>query len=240
MLESGDVYKDLLKVAHRETIRVKFAEAQDEDIEVRGRLSNGMMVRGILVDLVGDTATIKGKNGRSWTVPFDTVQDVNEVDAAKEKNIREEQKALRPYYLSIDPIEFDDEGTVAKFLGYLVGPGKVHLSLEAPLKYRDVAVEQYRELTGDTIAPETGLFNIASGDKWSLEAAIRFVPTDDIPPVFAELQKERPGLISRIQLFWSLVKLGFTLTRYQNPDKIRESLPPMQWKFFDEGLTQLV
>jgi hypothetical protein len=239
MLESGNVYNDLLKVANKENLKVKLAEAQDEDIEVRGRLPNGAMVRGVLVDLVDDAAIIKDERGRSWTVPFDTVQDVNEVDAAKEKNIREEQKALRPYYLSIDPIEFDDEGTVAKFLGYLVGPGKVHLSLEAPLKYRDVAVEQYRELTGDTIAPETGLFNIASGDKWSLEAAIRFVPTD-IPPVFAELQKERPGLISRIQLFWSLVKLGFTLTRYQNPDKIRESLPPMQWKFFDEGLTQLV
>jgi hypothetical protein len=236
MLESGDVINDLLKVANREHFRIKLAEAQDEDIEVRGRLSNGMMVRGILVDIVGDVATIRDKNGRDRQVAFDTVEDVNEVDAAKEKNIREEQKALRPSFMSIDPIEFDDEGTVAKFLGYLAGPGKIRLSLEVPPKYRDMAVEQYRELTGETIVPERGLFNIAPEDKWSFEAAIHFIPTDDIPPVFARLQIERPGLISRVQLFWSLIKLGFTLTRRQNPDKIRESLDPMQWQFFDEGL----
>ena len=97
-------------------------------------------------------------------------------------------------------------------------------------------MEQYRELTGETISPERGLFNIAPEDKWSFEAAIRFIPTQDIPPVFAERQIERPGLISRVQLFWSLVQLGFTLTSHQDPDRVRQALPPIQWQFFDEEL----
>jgi len=235
----GDgIYEDLLKIARYG----KLAEAVGEDIMVRGLLPGGSLVSGALVDIVstpeGDKAIIRDKRGKEWPVDFAGVETYDEIEAANARRIQEEGKIeKRPEFMRIDPLEFDNQGELARFLGYLVGPGKVHFYLESPPKYSEMALDQYYALTGERISPMKGLYNISpeEGGKWSFEGSIYFTPTNDMPHDLTE-QQEKAGQINRIQLFWSLVKLGFRLSPHQDPAKIREHIPDDQKTFFDEGL----
>ena len=129
MIGTGGIYDDLLKYS-----KEKLAAAQHEDIEVRGTLPNGAMVHGILLDMDGDTAIILDKRANSGLWRLTRYARKAILKLTSKRTCERNKRALRPSFLSIDPLEFDDDGTVAKFLGYLVVLGRVRLSLESPAK----------------------------------------------------------------------------------------------------------
>jgi len=190
----------------------------------------------VSIDTPGDKVIVEYTDGSQRTFAFQAKREMTK-NILREIALKAEiEQRKRPGFLSIDKLVWDSEGNLARFLGYLVGPGQVHFYLEAPPKYDDVVVNHYHSLTGETIVPTKGLYNIAPEAKWAVEVNIHFIPTDNIPDSIALQQTERVGLISRHQMFWALVEHGFTLRSPQDPDKIRTFIPDSQKVFFDEGL----
>jgi len=232
---TGDIFSDLLKAA-AETKPAPTASPLTVGSTGVDHSGPNYADREYRVESIdGDHVTVQYfDDGSKKTYSLKIKQEQH--NSIMAERARKEKAPKRPGFMGRDRLSYDSQGNMARFLGYLAGPGKIRFYLEAPPKYDDMVVNEYHHLTGDIITPTKGLYNIAPESKWAPEANISFVPTDDIPDSLAVQQTEREGLISRYQLFWTLVEHGFTLSGPQDPAKIRAFIPDSQKKFFDEGL----
>jgi hypothetical protein len=180
----------------------------------------------------GDRVKVKYlDDGTEKEYGLQTKQDQHDSEMASRKS----QVKKIPGWLTSDKIDWTPE--VAWFLGYLVGPGKVHFYLETKESNVETVINQYHTMTGVLLTPETpGLFNVVpDASRRGSKCEIKFKQTDNIPDSLA-LQQRTPGIISRYQLFWALVEHGFEAGVPQNAAKIRAFVPESVQSAFDMGV----
>lgn len=122
-------------------------------------------------------------------------------------------------------------------LFYVLGvwaSGDLKMDLEANADSDEKACEMYRSLSG-------GAKPVAyrgDANKWGVEAALHFSLDYTLPECLAEHQVERPGLISRVQLFNMLVGMGFRAGEPHDIAKVEAAVPTQYLEFFRRGLAR--
>ena len=122
-------------------------------------------------------------------------------------------------------------------LFYVLGiwaSGGLKMDLEANADSDEKAREMYRSLSGGA---EPVAYR-GNANKWGVEAALHFSLDYDLPECLAEHQVERPGLISRVQLFNMLVGMGFRAGEPHDITKIEAVIPTQYLEFFKRGLVR--
>jgi hypothetical protein len=84
--------------------------------------------------------------------------------------------------------------------------------------------DKYRELTGEILIPEKGVYNIAPDHKWGVEGTVRFNPALSFPEDFG-IEPEKPGQVNSTKLFWVLVRAGFRLSGRHVINDIENFIP---------------
>lgn len=114
---------------------------------------------------------------------------------------------------------------IASFIRELAESERTRLYLETIDKTSNVVETKYHKITDVVLIPKSGEYNIApeSAGKWSTEATVYFDPRLEVP--IGLPPAERKGQINSIELFWSLVRLGFRLGCTQDKLKILGQFP---------------
>jgi len=129
-------------------------------------------------------------------------------------------------------VSYEESAELFWVLG-LWASGDLKMDLEACADSDMKARDMYCSLSGGR---EPVAYR-GNANKWGIEAALHFSTDYSLPRCFAEHQIERPGLISRVQLFNMLIGMGFRAGESHDVAEIRKRVPPKYIENFEHGFT---
>lgn len=112
---------------------------------------------------------------------------------------------------------------VAKFTAAILLDAKFYV--EGKLEVIKDIQDKYLEVTGITIHPEPGTFNIAPEEKWGVEGTLYFDRNLEFPSAAFEAKPYKPGCVNDISLFWTLIRMGFRLDGNHEIEQILNAIP---------------